>query len=218
MRRQATNSESIIGFFDNALRTLTPKAHKSARPMPTPQRNAAVAENEELSDSERNESISLMRVNHSGEVAAQGLYMGQQLTARSEHVKQAMIESAAEEVDHLVWCETRIDELGGRTSILNPLWYAGSFLIGAAAGVVSDELSLGFVTETEKQVEGHLKSHLDRLPAKDVRSRSIVSQMMQDEAEHGQHAQNLGGEPLPRPVQSIMKGVAKVMTSTSHHF
>ena len=218
-RSPPSAAESLIGFVDNALRTLSPKANLAARPSPAAavQAGPAAAEDAQLSQPAIKRSAALMRVNHSGEVAAQGLYQGQQLTAKSARVKEAMIESAKEEVDHLVWCEQRLEELGGRTSLLNPLWYAGSFVLGAVAGLASDKVSLGFVSETEKQVEGHLKHHLETLPPEDARSRRIVKQMMIDEAEHGRHARSLGGTDLPQPVQNIMKVVAKIMTSTSHH-
>ena len=156
-----------------------------------------------------------MRVNHSGEVAAQALYRGQALTARQPRVVAAMRQACAEEMDHLAWCETRITELKGGTSLLNPVWYAGSFAIGALAGAFGDAVSLGFVVETEKQVETHLRRHGDRLPAADVRSRTIVDQMTRDEAAHGARAASLGASPLPAPVRSVMRLTSRLMTCGS---
>ena len=157
-----------------------------------------------------------MRVNHSGEVAAQALYQGQALTARRADVATSMRHAATEEMDHLAWCEERIRELHGHTSLLNPLWYAGSFAIGALAGAIGDRASLGFIAETERQVEAHLKGHLDRLPAADQRSRAIVEQMTHDEAAHGANATSLGGNELPAPVRAVMRLASKVMTASSY--
>ena len=160
-------------------------------------------------------SARLMRVNHAGEIAAQGLYQGQAVTAREAGVAAAMRHAAAEEMDHLAWCETRIGELRGRTSVLNPLWYAGSFAIGALAGALGDKTSLGFVAETEKQVEAHLRGHLDRLPPADARSRAIVEQMTHDEMAHGANATSLGGDELPLPLRSVMRLASRLMTFSS---
>jgi len=157
-----------------------------------------------------------MRVNHAGEVAAQGLYHGQVLTARSAATREAMRRAAAEEGDHLAWCRDRLEELGSRTSLLNPIWYAGSVAIGAAAGLLGDRLSLGFMAETERQVEGHLDGHLERLPADDLRSRAIVEQMKEDEVGHGQSALAAGGAELPAPVPHLMRLVARFMTGTAY--
>jgi 3-demethoxyubiquinol 3-hydroxylase len=157
-----------------------------------------------------------MRVNHAGEVAAQALYRGQALTARDPGAEATLRQAAAEEVDHLAWCEQRIAELGGRTSLLNPVWYAGSFLIGALAGAVGDRESLGFVSETERQVESHLQGHLDRLPAADHRSRAILEQMRQDEERHGASAAALGGAQLPAWVRSAMRLTSRLMTRGSY--
>ena len=156
-----------------------------------------------------------MRVNHAGEVAAQALYRGQALTARSEATADALRESAAEELDHLAWCETRIKELKGRTSLLNPLWYAGSFCIGALAGLAGDATSLGFITETERQVESHLRGHLDRLPAADLQSRAIVEQMTEDEVRHGAKAASLGGREPSLWIKGAMHLASRVMTGGS---
>ncbi len=165
-----------------------------------------------LERAEQQESIRLMRVNHAGEVAAQALYQGQALTARDPAVTEALRESAAEETDHLAWCEQRLGELGGRTSLLNPLWYAGSFAIGALAGALGDRASLGFIIETEKQVESHLGNHLERLPNADSRSRAILEQMQRDEIAHGQKAASLGGKDLPAPVRFAMRLTSRLMT------
>jgi len=169
-----------------------------------------------LSADDRRESAALMRVNHAGEVAAQALYHAQALFARDPDVREFMLHAAREETDHLAWCETRLKELGARPSVLNPLWYAGSFGIGALATIFGDAVSLGFVAETERQVEGHLKSHLDRLPPDDQRSRAIVEAMCHDEVGHGQQAQSAGAASLPGPVRELMRRTARVMTHTSY--
>ncbi len=156
-----------------------------------------------------------MRVNHAGEVAAQALYRGQALTARNVSTANALREAAAEELDHLAWCEIRIKELKGRTSLLNPLWYAGSFFIGALAGLSGDATSLGFITETERQVESHLRGHLERLPEADRQSRAIVEQMTRDEVRHGLKATSLGGRELPSLVKGAMHLTSKLMTQSS---
>ena len=156
-----------------------------------------------------------MRVNHAGEIAAQGLYHGQALVARDPQVRDLLLASGREETDHLAWCETRLAELGDRPSRLDPLWYAGSFAIGVVAGLVGDRTSLGFVAETERQGERHLDGHLDRLPAEDARSRAIVRQMRDDEIEHGEQARDAGGIELPTPVKQLMQATARVMTSTA---
>jgi ubiquinone biosynthesis monooxygenase Coq7 len=159
-----------------------------------------------------------MRVNHAGEVAAQALYHAQALFARDPQVREFMLQAAREETDHLAWCETRLTELGARPSVLNPLWYAGSFGIGAIAALLGDKASLGFVAETERQVEGHLKSHLDLLPAGDARSRAIVQAMAHDEAGHGRQAESAGAASLPGPVREVMRRTAQVMTHTAYRF
>jgi ubiquinone biosynthesis monooxygenase Coq7 len=169
-----------------------------------------------LEEAERVASGRLMRVNHSGEIAAQALYQGQALTARDATVAGAMRQAAAEEIDHLAWCEQRLRELNGRTSVLNPLWYLGSFAIGAIAGAFGDRTSLGFIAETEKQVEAHLRSHRERLPAADQRSRAIVDQMTHDEVAHGAQAVSLGAGELPFPLRSAMRLASRVMTQSSY--
>jgi len=164
----------------------------------------------------RRQSAGLMRVNHAGEIAAQGLYHGQALTARLPETRAALRQAAAEEGDHLAWCRGRLEELGSRPSLLNPLWYAGSVAIGALAGLAGDRMSLGFMAETERQVEGHLADHLERLPADDTRSRTIVQQMQADEIGHGQAAIAAGAATLPEPVPKLMRLAARFMTGTAY--
>jgi ubiquinone biosynthesis monooxygenase Coq7 len=169
-----------------------------------------------LSDIEKRESAALMRVNHAGEIAAQALYHGQALVARSAATRQLLLKAADEETDHLAWCETRLKELESRPSLLNPLWYAGSFAIGAAAALLGDRTSLGFVVETERQVEGHLDEHLARLPPDDARSRAILQTMRTDEIAHGLSAKAAGGVELPSPVRFLMRNTARLMTSAAY--
>lgn len=157
-----------------------------------------------------------MRVNHAGEIAAQALYHGQALVARDDATREMLLKAAREETDHLAWCATRLTELTSRPSVLDPLWYAGSFAIGALAGLLGDRVSLGFVVETERQVEGHLDGHLGALPPHDYRSRAIVEQMRADEIMHGAHAKAAGGIDLPSPVRALMGATARVMTTTAH--
>jgi len=211
------NLDTFISAADRALRSLlAPPA--AARPVPSAPANAASAGDVSLSADDKRESAALMRVNHAGEVAAQALYHAQALFARDQKVRDFMLQAAREETDHLAWCETRLTELGARPSLLNPLWYAGSFGIGALAALMGDKASLGFVAETERQVEGHLKSHLDRLPAEDARSRSIVEAMVHDEAGHGRQAESAGAASLPGPVRELMRRTARVMTHTAYRF
>lgn len=169
-----------------------------------------------LSAADRRLSGALMRVNHVGEVCAQALYQAQALTARTPELRAQMNAAAREETDHLAWTEQRLQELGDRPSLLNPLWYAGAFALGLAAGRAGDAWSLGFVVETERQVEQHLASHLTRLPADDAVSRAIVSQMKNDEAQHAAAAEQAGAVALPAPVRWAMRAAAKVMTTTAH--
>jgi 3-demethoxyubiquinol 3-hydroxylase len=169
----------------------------------------------ELTDAERADSIALMRVNHAGEVAAQALYQGQALFSRDDALRQKLGVAADEELDHLAWTRERVAQLGGRTSVFDPLWYAGSFAIGAAAAALGDKVSLSFLQATEEQVEAHLDSHLSRLPAADVASRKIVTAMKADEAQHAQTARKLGAQTLSMPAQGIMRAAAKVMTTLS---
>ncbi len=202
--------DRIIGEIDRAIKVLASPAR--------PNRAAPRLASGELvlQEKDRQSSVRLMRVNHSGEIAAQALYAGQSLTARNDKVAAAMRQAASEEMDHLAWCEERLRELHGRTSFLNPLWYAGSFAIGALAGAVGDRASLGFVAETEKQVEVHLQGSSDRLPAADHRSRAIVEQMTHDEVAHGARAASLGAEELPFPLRSAMRLTSRVMTKSSY--
>ena len=198
-----------LGSADQALRTLTGGAH-AARPSPT-------AHESELTAQERKLSGALLRVDHVGEVCAQALYQAQALSARSPQLRAHMQRAAAEEVDHLAWTERRLAQLGAHTSVLNPLWYAGAFGIGLLAGIAGDRWSLGFVAETERQVEQHLASHLDRLPGADAPSRAIVEQMKIDEAQHAADAQQSGAAVLPAPIRWAMRVAARVMTRTAHH-
>lgn len=201
--------DRLIIAADNGLRSLFAPA-RSARPHP----DAGVDE-AELSAAERALSAALMRVNHSGEICAQALYQGQALTARNVDARAALERAAAEETDHLAWTAQRIAELGGRVSVLNPLWYAGSFALGAIAGIAGDKWSLGFLVETERQVESHLAGHLGRLPEQDAKSRAIVDVMMTDEARHAEVALDHGGAELPQPLRQAMKLGSRVMTETS---
>ena len=204
------NLDRLITAFDNGLRTLLAPAH-SARAVP----GAALAE-AEMTAPERQIAAALMRVNHTGEICAQALYQGQALTARNATARAALEQAAAEETDHLAWTAQRIEELGGRASLLNPLWYAGSFALGAAAGFLGDKWNLGFLAETERQVEGHLEGHLDRLPAQDEKSRAIVNEMKVDEARHARTALEHGAAELPEPAKLAMKLGSRVMTRTAY--
>lgn len=204
--------DNLIINADRALRTLAAGSDMtSERPSP-----AQPLDEAELSAAERKKSAALMRVNHTGEVCAQALYQGQALTAKLPHVRAEMEHAAAEEIDHLVWCQQRIDALGSHTSYLNPLWYGLSFAIGAGAGLVSDKVSLGFVAATEDQVCKHLQHHLAELPQEDLRSRAVVEQMLEDEARHADMALSAGGYRFPAPVKGLMTLVSKVMTNSSY--
>jgi ubiquinone biosynthesis monooxygenase Coq7 len=197
--------DSLIGEIDKAIKVLTV-------PRRALENVAATSPAESLPERDRLESSRLMRVNHAGEVAAQALYQGQAFTARDDTIKAAMQQSAAEEADHLAWCEERLNELGGRPSVLNPFWYAGSFAIGVLAGALGDRASLGFIAETEAQVETHLGEHLERLSAHDLRSRAILERMQHDEMRHGANAASMGGSRLPLAASIVMRAVSKVMT------
>jgi ubiquinone biosynthesis monooxygenase Coq7 len=199
----------IIGI-DRGLRTVFAPA-QSLRPIP----GEALPE-AELDAPARAAAAALMRVNHAGEVCAQALYQGQALTARDSGARQALEQAAQEETEHLAWTERRIDELGGRKSLLNPLWYAGSFAIGAAAGLLGDRWNLGFLAETERQVVAHLEGHLERLPAADEKSRAILEQMKQDEARHATSALSHGAAELPEPARLAMRLASRVMTETAY--
>jgi ubiquinone biosynthesis monooxygenase Coq7 len=210
---QLTTLDQLIGQFDKALTTLTGGVGHAQQPSP----GLTVEQPHPLTDQQRRLSLSLMRVNHSGEVCAQALYQGQGLTAKLANVRHMMEQAASEEQDHLAWCEQRIAELEGHTSYLNPLWYGLSLGLGAVAGLLGDKWSLGFVVETEHQVEAHLAEHLQQLPAADSKSRAIVKQMAIDEAKHAHQATEAGGADLPKPVKLAMGLMARVMKSTSHY-
>jgi ubiquinone biosynthesis monooxygenase Coq7 len=207
--RNYTAADRLVVNLDQALRTLFGRPLVTERPNP-----AEKCAESELPESRKDHVARLMRINHTGEVCAQALYQGQALTARKEDVRRSMERSAAEENDHLDWCEQRVEELGGRLSILNPFWYAGSFALGAVAGLAGDKWSLGFVAETEKQVEGHLEEHLAQVPESDCRTRAILEQMKEDEIRHGQTAKAHGGAELPVPVKAAMKLTSKLMTKS----
>jgi ubiquinone biosynthesis monooxygenase Coq7 len=200
--------DRLIAPFDRALRTLA-GVHDSSRPSP------AQDITDSLPPEHQTEVAALMRVNHSGEIAAQALYQGQAFVAKSDATRESLMEAGREESDHLAWCAARIHELGGRRSFLDPLWYAGSFAIGALAGLSGDRTSLGFVAETERQVVQHLQSHLQKLPAQDVRTRAILEQMSADEERHGSAAKNAGGIELPVPARALMKLIGRIMTRTA---
>lgn len=213
MPRHLSLIDNFIVNADRALRTLAAgKDMTCERPSP-----ARPLDEAELSDAERKQAAALMRVNHTGEVCAQALYQGQALTAKLPNVRAEMEKAADEEIDHLVWCQERIDALGSHTSYLNPVWYGLSFAIGAGAGLVSDKVSLGFVAATEDQVCRHLQSHLEQLPSTDLRSRAVVEQMLDDEARHADMALSAGGYRFPAPVKGIMTLVSKAMTNTSYY-
>ena len=205
------NTDALILAADSALRTLWAEPRASR---PTPMAPAAELE---LTDTERREAAALMRVNHVGEVCAQALYTGQALASKDPALRAQLAEASREETDHLAWTQQRLKDLKDRPSLLNPLWYAGAFAIGYAAGKLGgDKVSLGFVVETERQVEAHLQSHMDRLPAADSASRAIVAQMKADEMAHAQMAMKAGAVDLPGPVKSLMQLASKVMTTVAH--
>jgi ubiquinone biosynthesis monooxygenase Coq7 len=217
-----------LSSLENALRTVS-GASLSSRPTPRPTKKDLAADGaatrgaeghdtagSDASDDDRRLSAALMRVNHVGEVCAQALYQAQALTARSPELRAQMLAAAREETDHLAWTQERLRDLGDRPSWLNPLWYAGAFAIGLVAGRLGDAASLGFVVETERQVEAHLASHLERLPPHDLASRAIVEQMKQDEARHADDALAAGAAPMPAPVKALMRAAASVMTTVAH--
>ena len=203
--------DQFITTFDVGLRTVFTSAH-AARPRPD-----ASLEEPALDDSSKRHAAALMRVNHVGEVCAQALYSGQALTSKNVQIVKALEHAAEEEIDHLAWCETRINELGGRKSLLNPLWYAGSFTLGAVAGALGDKWNLGFLAETENQVAAHLENHLQQLSDADIKTRTIVNQMQQDEAAHASEAYALGASELPAPIKLGMKIASKMMTKTAYY-
>ena len=204
-------TDKLICAFDTGLRTLLAK-HHSERQHPDADLDEPV-----LNEQEKKHVSALMRVNHTGEVCAQALYSGQALTAQSAATTITMQQAAREETEHLAWCESRIEALGGHTSILNPLFYAGSFAIGAVAGALGDKWSLGFLEETEKQVGAHLASHLNQLPMIDEKSRRIIEQMQVDEAKHANDAKQQGAAELPTPIKFCMTKMSQLMTSTTYH-
>ena len=207
--RRHTLIDKLISNADQALRTLVPGAATAYRDSP-----ATARQESELNDQERRHAAGLMRINHTGEVCAQGLYQGQALTAQLPEVREAMEEAAKEEIDHLVWCEERLKQLDSHTSVLNPVFYALSFGIGATAGKISDKASLGFVAATEEQVCSHLTKHMSSLPVQDEKSKAVLLQMLEDEAKHATTALDAGGYRFPFPVKLAMTGISKVMTKS----
>ncbi|MBV1881644.1 MAG: 2-polyprenyl-3-methyl-6-methoxy-1,4-benzoquinone monooxygenase [Pseudomonadales bacterium] len=209
--RRYTFVDKLIQQAENALKTVVPNSVNSDRPSPSENKP-----NSRLTKHEARHVAGLMRINHTGEVCAQALYQGQALTAHLEQVRGAMEQAAKEEEDHLAWCENRLTELGSHTSYLNPLFYGLSFGMGAAAGIIGDKWSLGFVAETEHQVVRHLDSHLQEIPIRDKRSRAILEKMKEEELHHATTATDNGGEPLPQPVKKAMSIASKVMTKSTY--
>ena len=209
--RQLTPLDHLLASVSNALRAVTATAARPARSNP-----AEGVEDTDLDARQKAHAAGLMRVNHAGEVAAQALYRGHAIVARDKSIEEQMQRAADEEFDHLSWCEQRIKELGEEPSRLSPLWYAGAYAIGAASGALGDKWSLGFIAETERQVCAHLETHLERLPEEDAKSREIVRQMRDEEAEHGENAVAAGAAKLPRPVVRLMQATAKIMTMTAY--
>ena len=203
--------DAIIVNLDRALRAVGGAARGTGREYP-----GHAAPETQLEDPARRHAAGLMRVNHAGEVAAQALYHGQSLTARAARVRDDLERAASEEEDHLIWCRRRLEELHGRPSALDPLWYAGSFAVGALAGLAGDRVNLGFLAETERQVEAHLDGHLQRLPPEDGRSRAVVRQMQRDETAHAKMAESGGAVSLPAPVSRVMRLASRVMTGTAY--
>ena len=206
------NLDHLIIEFDKGLRTLFSQAH-STRPHPD-----ADLPDASMDDTERKHAAGLMRINHSGEVCAQALYQGQALTARDPEIQETLKLAAQEETEHLAWTAKRVKELGGHLSVLNPILYTSSLALGAVAGLLGDKWNLGFLSETERQVGGHLQSHLEKLPLQDVKSRAVVQQMYIDETRHAEMAKELGGAELPEPVKLGMSAMSKVMTQTTYRF
>lgn len=209
--RELTPFDRLLAGVNNALHTVATPARRPARPYP-----AASLPEADLVEAERRHAAGLMRVNHAGEIAAQGLYQGHAVVARQAAVADQMRQAAQEEFDHLAWCEERLSELGAGPSRLSPLWYAGSFLIGAASGVLGDRWSLGFIAETEDQVCEHLTTHLADLPATDTKSRAIVTRMREEEQVHGDDAVAAGAAQLPDAVRQLMRLTARIMTTTAY--
>ena len=211
--RRYSRLDQLFIEFGRALRATCPAACSSARPSPAERMSDPLPP---LGDAQRRRSAALMRVNHAGEVAAQALYRGQALGARSKDIRRTLLSAAEEENDHLDWCGARVEELGARTSRLGGLWYFGSFLLGTAAGAAGDRVSLGFLAETEHQVVRHLDDHLNRLPERDAKSRAILAAMRRDEAEHASAALSAGASSLPAPVRGAMRAMSRIMTSTAY--
>lgn len=209
--RVLTPLDRFVSGVDAALRTVAAPSRGPARPNP-----ADGISDTDLSDQQRAHAAGLMRVNHAGEIAAQGLYRGHAAVAGNDEIEAQMLKAAGEEYDHLAWCEQRLDELDAGPSRLSPVWYAGSFAIGAASGILGDRWSLGFIAETEQQVCAHLTSHLDELPDNDARSRAIVAQMRDEERQHGDDAVASGAARLPAPIKRLMQLTARVMTKTAY--
>lgn len=209
--RNLTIADHLLSHMDKAIRTLAPGKVSHQRPSP-----ANAMDEADMSEQERKHAAGLMRVNHSGEVCAQALYQGQALTAKLPHVREEMEHAAQEEIDHLAWCQERLENFGSHTSLLNPLWYGMSFGIGATAGLLSDKVSLGFVAATEDQVCKHLSDHLNELPPQDQKSRAVVEVMLEDEARHAHTALQAGGHRFPAPIKGIMTLVSKAMTTSSY--
>jgi len=213
LSRALSLPDRILIEAERALGTVFGAVPEASRPSPA----IGMAE-AELNEDERRHAAGLMRVNHTGEVCAQALYSGQAAVARNADTRTQLLEAAAEETDHLAWCADRLDALHDRPSLLNPLWYVGSFALGAIAALVSDKVSLGFVVETERQVEAHLGEHLETLPAADTASRAVVVQMKEDEARHGRHAREAGGVDLPPPIPALMRLASNAMKAVAYRF
>ncbi len=211
--RHASTLDQLINTFDRSLRTLSPGATRASQSSPA----TSLPETQELNAEESKHVAGLMRINHTGEVCAQGLYMGQALTARDENVKASMQVSAQEEEDHLAWCEERLKELDAKTSLLNPLFFGMSLGIGTLAGIIGDKWSLGFIAATEDQVCKHLNDHLEQLPAQDQRSREIIKKMIEDEEQHGRKALDQGGAAFSESTKKLMSTMSKVMTKTTYY-
>lgn len=211
MSRDYTPIDRLIISIDDALRVATGQAHEAQRDNP-----AASVPEVMMDEENRQHAAGLMRINHAGEVCAQALYAGQAVTARNPDVQAEMQKAADEEIDHLSWCKDRLDELDSKPSRLDPFWYAGSFIIGAIAGLAGDAWSLGFLKETENQVEAHLEGHIEKLPPEDTRSRAILNQMKIDEAKHAQMAEDSGARELPEPVRGLMRLTAEAMKAVAY--
>ena len=213
MQRQLTRVDHVLSTIDTAMRELSQRTSAMSGERPSP---AAGHKDAELNDSERKHAGGLMRINHTGEVCAQALYRGQALVAKSEKTREALLQAAQEEKDHLDWCEERSDELGAHTSRLNPLFFASSYILGAITGTIGDKVSLGFVHATEEGVAAHLKEHLQKLPADDRKSQLVLQQMLVEEERHGEHALEHGGEEFPRGIKRVMRASSQLMTKTTY--